>query len=50
MLFLASDPALSIWSGSTDSKILYKQRTPNAKGVSNSDNSLTQIKPLEYKT
>ena len=31
MVFLANDPAPSIWSGSTDSKTLYNQRTPNPR-------------------
>ena len=30
-IFLASDPALSRWSGSTDSNTLYNQRTPNSR-------------------
>ena len=31
MVFLANDSAPSIWSGSTDSKTLYNQRTPNPR-------------------
>ena len=31
MVFLANDPAPSIWSGSTDSKTLYNRRTPNLR-------------------
>ena len=31
MVFLANDPALNIWSGSTDSKTLYNRRTPNLR-------------------
>ena len=30
-MFLANDSAPSIWSGSTDSKTLYNQRTPNPR-------------------
>lgn len=31
MVFLANDPALNIWSGSTDYKTLYNRRTPNLR-------------------
>ena len=30
-MFLASDPVLSQWSGSTDCNTLYNQRTPNSR-------------------
>jgi len=44
--FLTRDQALSLWSGSTDSKTLdYQRNNPREYQI-----ELTQRKPIEYKT